>query len=185
MPGADRSPTRALIDHLRDLHSTYAEERPDAAVRRAEIMRGEKEQADQRARNALTRQQAIREERAQFRARLRDLGDAISRQKMAKQAIEQFARRYAEVAAMAARIPVADAERQREEEAARTARAAAAKARSAVDQNRVDAVRLGAAAEARRSEKAHYPETDGGAADRIATLEDARSVQNPRADTCE
>lgn len=165
---------RLLIDHLRDLHSIYAEERPDAALRRAEILRDEKEQADQRARNAPARQKAISEERAQFRARLRDFGEAISRLKMAKQALEQFARRYAEVAAMAARIPAAEAERQREEEAARTARAAAAKARSAADQSRVDAVRLRAAAEARRAEKAHYPETDGGAADRTATLEDLR-----------
>jgi len=115
---------RNLIDHLRDLHSTYAEERPDAALRRAEILRTEKEQADQRARNALARQKLISDERAQFRTRLRDLADAISRLKMAKQAIEQFARRYAGVAEMAARIPIAETERQREEAAARTARAA-------------------------------------------------------------
>src|SRR5262249_53906916 len=109
-----------------------------------------------------------------FRPRLRELAEVASRLKMAKQALEQYARRYAGVAEMAARIPVADAERQREEQAADAARAAAAKARGAADQHRVEAVTLRSAAEGRRSEKSTYTETDGGPGDCIATVEDLR-----------
>jgi hypothetical protein len=166
---------RNLIDNLRDLHTAYAKERPEEALRRSEALQAGKEQADQRARDALARQKAIGEERAQCRARLRDHGDELSRLKMAKQSVEQFARRYADVAEMSARIPLAEAERQREEDAALRARTAATKARKAADEHRSEAVRLRSAAQAQRSEKAHYPETDGGPADCTGTVEDLRT----------
>jgi hypothetical protein len=94
---------------------------------------------------------------------------------MAKQAIEQFARRYADIAAMSARIPVAAAERQQHQDATLKARAAAHQARLTATAHRGEAAALRARADARRADKAHYPDTDGGPADRTGTLEDLRS----------
>jgi chromosome segregation ATPase len=164
-----------LIDHLRDLHAAYAQERPDAMLSRCEALKRDKDNADRRAGEAMARQKTITQERAQLRARIRELADAVSRLKTACRAAEQFFRRYTDIDMMTARIPVAAAEQQQEQDAALKARAAAAAARWAAEGQRSEAVRLRTSAEARRSDKAHYPETDGGAADRTGTLEDLRS----------
>lgn len=97
-----------LIDQLRELHKTYGDDRPDDILRRCEALRSDKERADQQAKDAVTRQAAIADERAQFRDRLRALANAISRLNVAKQAVEQFSRRYADIANMSARITVQD-----------------------------------------------------------------------------
>src|SRR5262245_21470124 len=76
---------------------------------------------------------------------------------------------------MIARLPVAAAEPQQQQDAALKARAAAARARTAAAEHGSEAVTLRANAQARRSDKAHYPETDGGAADRTGTLADLRT----------
>jgi hypothetical protein len=166
---------RSVIDNLRDLHTSYRDDRPDDVLRRCDTFKAEKERADQQAKDAVARQEAVTRERAQFRARLRTVADTISRLKMANQAVEQFARRYADIAEMSTRIPVAAAEQQRQQDAALKARAAAVEARAAATERRSQAVALRANAQARRSDKAHYPETDRGPADRTGTLDDLRN----------
>jgi hypothetical protein len=165
----------SLIANLRDLHSSYAEERPEDMLRRSATFKLEKDAADRRANEAVARQKTIVSERGQLSARLRDLTDTISRLKVAKPAVEQFSRRYADIAEMSARIPAAAAEQQQQHDAALKARAAAVVARGTADEHRKEGARLSASAAARRADKAHYPETDGGAADRAGTLEDLRS----------
>lgn len=164
-----------LIDHLRELHKNYRDDRPDDMLRRCGVFRSDKERADQQVKDAIARQKTITQERAQFRSRLHMFFDAISRLKVAKQTVDQFSRRYADIADMSARIPLAAAEQQQQQGVALKARAAAAKARAAATDHRSNTVALRANANARRSDKAHYPETDGAAADRTGTLEDLRS----------
>lgn len=164
----------SLVDHVRDLHASYRDERPDEVLRRCEAFRGDKQRADQQAKDAAARQTVIARERAQIRTRLRSLADILGRFNMAKQAVEQFLRRYVDVAQMSARIPLAAAEQRQQQDAALRARAAANKARTAANGYRSEMVALRASAESRRSDKAHYPETDGGAADRSGTLDDLR-----------
>jgi chromosome segregation ATPase len=166
---------RSLIDNLRDLHTSYRHDRPDNILRRSETFRADKERADQRAKDAVVRQEAVTRERAQLRLHLRTLTDTISRLKMAKQTVDQFSRRYPGIAEMPARIPVAAAEQRQQQDAALKARAAANEARATATERGSHAVGLRASAQARRSDKAHYPETDGGAADRTGTLDDLRS----------
>ena len=164
-----------LIDNLRDLHAAYRDDRPDDVLRRCEALKADKERADRQAHDAVARQKAITQERAQFRARLRALADTISRLKMAKQAVDQFSRRYPNIDELSARIPAAEAEERQQQESATKARTAASNARASAMEHRGKVVELRANAQARRSEKAHYPETDCGAADRTGTLEDLRS----------
>ncbi|KPF96970.1 hypothetical protein IP86_14625 [Rhodopseudomonas sp. AAP120] len=164
-----------LVDQLRELHKNYRDDRPDDILRRCEQFKSDKERADQQVKDAIARQKAIAQERAQFRDRLHELADVISRLKMAKQAVDQFKRRYVDISEMSARIPVATAEQQQEQDAALKSRAAAVKARAAATDYGGRAVALRADANARRSDKAHYPETDGAAADRMGTFDDLRS----------
>jgi chromosome segregation ATPase len=164
-----------LIDNLRDLHAGYRDDRPDDVLRRCDALKVDKERAHRQANDAMARQKAITQERAQFRARLRALADTISRLKMAKQAVDQFARRYPNIAELSARIPAAEAEEHQQQESATKARAAAGAARASAIEHGGKGVELRANARARRAEKVHYPETDGGAADHIGTLEDLRS----------
>ncbi|MDA9433695.1 hypothetical protein [Bradyrhizobium sp. CCBAU 51627] len=165
----------SLIDNLRDLHAAYRDDRPDEVLRRSAAFKADQERADRQVTDAVARQEAITKERAACRKSLRTCADAISRLKMAKQAVEQFARRYVDIAETAARIPVAEAEQCQQEDAALKARAATGKSRAAALWQRSEMVALRATAEARRSDRAHYPETDGGAADRSGTFDDLRS----------
>jgi hypothetical protein len=164
-----------LIDSLRDLHATYRDDRPNEVLRRCEAFKADKERADRQVNDAVARQNAVTRERGQFRTRLRAIADTISRLKMAKQAVEQFSRRYTNIAEMSARIPAAEAEERTQQEGALKARAAAANARTSAIEHRGKTIELRANAQARRSDKAHYPETDGEAASRSGTLEDLRS----------
>lgn len=166
---------RDLIDNLRDLNTTYGDERPDEALRRCAVLRQDKDNADKRADNAVARQKAIATERTQFRLRLREIAGLVNQLKVSKNAVEQFSRRYVDVPEMSARIPVATTERRQQEDEAAKARAAAGKARAAASEHHTEAVTLRAHARARRSDKLHYPETDGGPADRTGTFEDLRS----------
>jgi hypothetical protein len=165
----------SLIDNLRDLNATYRDDRPDDLLRRSETFKADQERADQKVRDAAARQKAITEERAKLRTNLRTVLDTISRLKVAKQAVEQFSRRYVDIAEMAARIPDATAEQQRQEESALKARAAAGKMRAAASEQRSEMVALRTTAKARLADKAHYPETDGEPADRTGTFDDLRT----------
>jgi chromosome segregation ATPase len=164
-----------LIENLTQLHATYRDERPADAMRRSEVLKADKARADQRVNDSIARQKAIVDERAQIRTRLHDLSAIISRLKMAQQAVEQFRRRYTDIAEATARIPLASAEQRQQQEAAVKARASAAAARAAARELRERAVKLCTGAEARRSEKMHYPETDGAAPDSTGTLDDLRA----------
>jgi chromosome segregation ATPase len=164
-----------LIDNLRDLHAAYRDDHPDDVLRRCDAFKADKERADRQANDAVARQKTIMLERAQSRARLRALADTISRLKMAKQTVDQFSRRYPNIAELSARIPAAEAEERQQQQTATKARTAASNARGSAIEHRGKAVELRANARARRAEKAHYPDTDGGDADRAGTLEDLRS----------
>ena len=166
---------RALIEQLHDLHATYLEHRPADALLRAETLTRDKASADKRAKDALARQQAIVVERAQGRARLRQIDQQINGLRLAQQSAEQFSRRYVDLTESAARIPLANAEQRRHQEEAASARAAAAQARDKAEQDRVQASTLRANAQARRANKLDYPETDDRPADRIGTFEDLRN----------
>jgi hypothetical protein len=166
---------RALIDQLRDLHANYLDHRPGDSLARAETLTREKAAADQRAKDALARQQAIAAERKQGSVRLRQVDQEINRLRLAQQSAEQFSRRYANLAESAARIPLASAEQRQHQEQAAKARKEAAQAREKATGKRAEASTLRANAEARRRNKGDYPETDGGAADRAGTLEDLRN----------
>ncbi|QQO35342.1 hypothetical protein JJC00_06565 [Bradyrhizobium diazoefficiens] len=172
---ADVAALSSLIDNLRDLHAAYRNDRPDDILCRSETFKADQERADRQVKAAVARQAAITEERAKFHASQLAIADTISRLKMAKQAVEQFARRYVDVTEMAARIPDATTERQQQEEVALQARAAASKMRAAAIEHRNEMVALRTSAQARLSDKAHYPETDGGLADRSGTFDDLRT----------
>lgn len=163
-----------LIDNLRDLNATYRDVRPDDLLRRAESLTADQERADKKVKDAVARQRTITEDRAKLRTNQRTVTDTISRLKMAKQAVEQLSRRYVDVVETAARIPDAAAEQQQQEELALKARAAAGKMRATATEHRSKMVALRTTAQAHLSNKAHYPETDGGAADRTGTFDDLR-----------
>ncbi|HEX5281031.1 MAG TPA: hypothetical protein VFW28_13210 [Micropepsaceae bacterium] len=164
----------SLVDNLRDLHSVYRDDRPDDVLRRSETLKADQERADRQAKDAVVRQKTITQVRVQFRKSLGVIADIISQLKLAKQAVEQFSRRYPAIVEMSTRIPVAAADQQRQQDAALKARAAASKAHLAAREHHGEAVALRTNAQARRFDKAHYPETDRGAADRTGTLEDLR-----------
>lgn len=162
----------ALIDNLRELHGAFDEERPDALQRRSRVLQSDAESATREAQQAAERQRAITGERAKIRSRLSDTNATISRLKSWVQHVEQFAKRYPDIASAVARIPVAASEQRSEEQAASVAEAAAGQAREDAATRRADAATLRERAHSRRSEKLHYPETDGGAPDRTGILED-------------
>ena len=62
-----RSERQKLIDNLRDLHAAYRDDRPDDVLRRCEALKADIERADRQAHDAVARQKAITQERAQFR----------------------------------------------------------------------------------------------------------------------
>jgi chromosome segregation ATPase len=166
---------RELVDNLRDLNATYRDARPDEALRRCDVLRRDKDSADKRAKDAVARQKVIATERKQFRARLHEIAESVNRLKVWKHGVEQFSRRYVDVPEMSARIPVATAERRLQQDEAAKARVSAGEARATASEHHTEAVTLRTNAQARRSDKLHYPETDGGAADRTGTFEDLRS----------
>jgi hypothetical protein len=161
-----------LIDNLRELHGAFDEERPDALQRRSRLLQSDAESATREAQQAAERQKAITGERTKIRSRLSDTNATISRLKSWIQHVEQFAKRYPDIASAAARIPVAASEQRSEEQAASVAEAAAGQAREDTATRRAEAATLRERAHSRRSEKLHYPETDGGAPDRTGILED-------------
>jgi hypothetical protein len=163
---------QALIDNLRELHGAYGEERPDALQQRSHVLQSEAESATREAQQASERQKAITGERAKVRSRLSDTNATISRLKSWIQNVEQFAKRYPDIASVAARIPAAASEQRSEEEAAGVAESAAGQAREDAATRRAEAATLRERAHSRRNEKLHYPETDGGAPDRTGILED-------------
>jgi chromosome segregation ATPase len=163
---------QALIDNLRELRAAFGEERPGALQRCSRELQGEGERAAREARQAAERQKVITGTRSKIRGRIVEMNATISRLTGWIQHVEQFAKRYHDIASAAARIPQAAAEQRSEEEAARVAQAAAGSAREDAATRRTGAATLRERAQSRRNEKLHYPETDGGASDRIGTLED-------------
>jgi hypothetical protein len=162
----------ALIDNLRELHGAFDEERPDALQRRSRVLQSDAESATREAQHAAERQKAISGERTKIRSRLSDTNATISRLKSWVQHVEQFAKRYPDIASAVARIPVAASEQRSEEQAASVAEAAAGQTREDAATRRAEAAALRERAHSRRTEKLHYPETDGGAPDRTGILED-------------
>lgn len=165
-----------LAEQLRDLAQAYGEERPDALLHRSEALRGEQASAQKAANDAAARRQAIAAERVGLRSGMREAFNLVSRLDNFRQQVEQFAKRHADSAAIAARLPVAAAQQRREEAAALDAKASADGARTLAARQRTEAAMLSANAAARRQDKAHYPETDGGSADRVGTLDDLRDL---------
>ena len=166
---------RVLIDDIRDLHTSYLDPRPEELLRRSDALVSTKSKADLRVTEITTRQEAIKTERAKLRSHARELAERIESMKRWKQDAERFSKRYFGIGETVARIPVAINEQRREEEAAEQARAAGVKARATASEQRSRAAGLSASASARREEKVQYPESDGGPADAIGTLDDLRS----------
>ena len=161
-----------LVENLRELHGAFGEERPDALQHRSGVLQSEAEGATREVQQAAERQKAIASERTKIRSRLSDKNATISRLKRWIQHVEQFAKRYPDIASIAARIPAAASDKRSEEEAASEAEAAAGKAHEGAATRRAEAATLRERAHSRRNEKLHYLETDGGAPDRTGILED-------------
>lgn len=167
---------QTLGEQLRDLHATYGEQRPAALLSQAEVLRHEKEKAEVAANEAIARRETIATERGVLRTQVKETSNLIRRLQGSRQAVEQFARRYPDIAGDAAGIPGKVGEQHREEEAAAKAGASANDAREFAGRHRTDAATLRVTAAARRQDKVHYPETDGGPADRIGTVDDLRDL---------
>ena len=117
-----------LVENLRELHGAFGEERPDALQHRSGVLQSEAEGATREVQQAAERQKAIASKRTKIRSRLSDKNATISRLKRWIQHVEQFAKRYPDIASIAARIPAAASDKRSEEEAASEAEAAAGKA---------------------------------------------------------
>ena len=161
-----------LVENLRELHGAFGEERPDALQHRSGVLQSEAEGATREVQQAAERQKAIASERTKIRSRLSDKNATISRLKIWIQHVEQFAKRYPDIASIAARIPAAASDKRSEEEAASEAEAAAGKGHEGAATRRAEAATLRERAHSRRNEKLHYLETDGGAPDHTGILED-------------
>jgi len=161
-----------LVENLRELHGAFGEERPDALQHRSGVLQSEAEGATREVQQAAERQKAIASERTKIRSRLSDKNATISRLKRWIQHVEQFAKRYPDIASIAARIPAVASDKRSEEEAASEAEAAAGKAHECAAPRRAEAATLRERAHSRRNEKLHYLETDGGAPDHTGILED-------------
>ncbi len=163
---------QSLIDDLRRLQEAYSQRRPNELARDKHAADAQQIDAEGRIQAAIVRSRAIVVERGHLKSNRTQVTTKIVNLTSWKQDLDRFAVRYVQIGDAIARIPIATAERAQREIEAEAARATAESARSTATGCDRRAAGLRAIAAARRSDKQHYPETDGSPTDPIGTLAD-------------
>jgi DNA repair exonuclease SbcCD ATPase subunit len=163
---------QSLIEDLRHLQDSYGERRPDDLARERDATEARQIAATHRAEAATARGRAIAGERTQLKSNRAQVTTLLAKLRSWKQEIDGFALRYVDVPAATARVPIAMAERSQRETEMKAENASMDTFRAIASDCGRAAASLRANAASRRSDKRHYPETDGKPGDLVGTLDD-------------